>query len=274
MTTNDYLYENAPLVEVIAEVRWAYTKLPSIPNGGIDPQYEQFAKDFASAVEKLGYTFREPLVPDEIPREFLAGQPMLRLRKGANQWPLFQVGQGLLTANVVPPYKGWAEYRTILRTALLTLYSSYPSAEQLLRFERLDLRYLDAFTAKHGLYEPYGKASSECVRIGVTIPDKLKEFVAGGTFDNVTPVVQLSFNHKSMSETSGEIKFGPGMTAPDNAKALIAEFRIFKSIPSKYEDSEKILGWFDDAHREIREWFEATISDKTRDTFGKRSPIN
>ena len=46
-----FVYENAPLVEVVAEIRWQLKFLASAPNAKIDPYYELFRDDFLAVMK-------------------------------------------------------------------------------------------------------------------------------------------------------------------------------------------------------------------------------
>ncbi|HPH00719.1 MAG TPA: TIGR04255 family protein, partial [Tenuifilaceae bacterium] len=82
----------APLVEVVFELRWQIINkvdLSKIPYlyGDI---YSQL---------KNKYPFRESIVPPEIPIDILINQPVHRFRTAPNDYPLFQVGTGIITLN-------------------------------------------------------------------------------------------------------------------------------------------------------------------------------
>ena len=144
------VYERAPLVEVISEVHWELKQLRSYPTAWIDPYFDLFKDQFlAASKDKL--PFVEPLVPNEIPVEFVSNQPHLRLRPKENGWPLVQIGPGVLTVNVVPPYDGWVRHKSFLSWALELLWECYPLAEQTLRISQLHLRYVNVFDDTFGL---------------------------------------------------------------------------------------------------------------------------
>ena len=103
----DYLYDKAPLVEVIAEIHWALKKLDTAPGAKIDPYYDLFKDAFLAYAKTTGLTDVQDLVPTVVPPELLPNQPRLRLRTAPGRWPLAQLGPGIITANIVPPYKGW-----------------------------------------------------------------------------------------------------------------------------------------------------------------------
>src|SRR5688572_29942962 len=131
----DFVYESAPLVEVIAEVHWHIERLRTVPDGGVDPQFSALIAQLRQAFPQAGFPVFEALVPPQVPVELLADKPLMRFRNAANQYPLVQVGPGVMTVNVVPPYGGWNAFKPIIAKALDVLTSSYPMAEALLKIE-------------------------------------------------------------------------------------------------------------------------------------------
>ena len=164
--------EKIPLIEIIVEIKWKLQELASLP-ARIDPHFEEFFKDFGNAVAQQGFNFFERLVPDEIPREFTAGQPLFRFRKKADGYPLFQIGYGLLTVNTAPtttePYTGWESFIETIKLATKTLFASYPVADKYLKIDHLELKYINAFDKDFG-YEKFLSFSQN--DLGISIVSK------------------------------------------------------------------------------------------------------
>ena len=113
---------------MIAEVHWELKTLESNTQARIDTYFDILRDQFLDALKLHGFAHEERLFPKEIPIELLPYKPRLLLRKQKNQWPIFQIGPGLFTANIVPPYLGWKEFRETLVIGLEALVSSYPLA--------------------------------------------------------------------------------------------------------------------------------------------------
>jgi uncharacterized protein (TIGR04255 family) len=99
----EFVYDKPPLIEVICEIRWRLQPLVSAPGTAIDPHFSSFSDDFTNMCKTSSFSLVERINPENVPVEFLAGHPIYRFRKQQNQWPLFQIGPGLLTVNDVPP---------------------------------------------------------------------------------------------------------------------------------------------------------------------------
>ena len=167
----DFVYSPPPLVEVISEVRWETTPVAAIPGASIDPHFLVFNKKFSDRLKKTGFEYVQRVVPEEIPIELTSENPIFRFRKAKNAWPLYQNGPGLFTANIVPPYKGWKEFKKFLDEGLTHLYSSYPMPNEYLRIKRLELRYMDAFQAHHGAIKRYPNFLEDHLGIVLRLPN-------------------------------------------------------------------------------------------------------
>ena len=67
----DYVYEKAPLIEVIAEIHWSLKKLDTAPDARIDPYYDLFKDGFLDYARNMDLGHTEELVPDIVPLELL-----------------------------------------------------------------------------------------------------------------------------------------------------------------------------------------------------------
>jgi uncharacterized protein (TIGR04255 family) len=147
---SNFVYENPPLGEVVAELFWKLTPLVSMPGAAIDPFFEPTLERFTNAVAKVGFASTERVIPVGVPLELVAGQPVSRFRQRANSWPLYQLGAGLFTCNVVPPYGGWSIFRETLAEGIRALFEAFPAASIQLKLDVLRLRYINGFDAAQG----------------------------------------------------------------------------------------------------------------------------
>ncbi len=114
---------NAPLLEVIFELRWELTI-----NDINDFQY--LHGDLYSRL-KDKYPFRENLVPPGIPPEIVKGKPIYRFRSKPGGYPLLQVGPGLISINTIDEKYYWVEFSKEIETILDGLDSIYPKYKTL-----------------------------------------------------------------------------------------------------------------------------------------------
>jgi uncharacterized protein (TIGR04255 family) len=146
-------YKNAPLVELVAEVRWG-SVLPAVAPG--QPPFPQFtfpkAKDeelfmhFGALAAAMGYARFERLLPPAFP--IPPNQVACRFRPTDTdrQSPILQLGPSIFSANALPPYKSWFEFSPIVRTGIDTLLEAHQRAGlSAPRFNTAVVRYIDAF---------------------------------------------------------------------------------------------------------------------------------
>lgn len=137
--------DSAPLIEIIAELRWAGARPgqpPSIIFGGDDSFYVRLG----IAVGKDGYDRLDRVQPEGMPTQ--AGTVVYRYRRGDSQQnTLYQAGPGIFTANGLPPYNSWEEFEPVIRNGLSALWgvNAFGPTEPV----GLILRYVDAFTSAH-----------------------------------------------------------------------------------------------------------------------------
>jgi uncharacterized protein (TIGR04255 family) len=127
---------NAPLIEVIFELHWSLK-----PDGEME-KVRYLPGDLYAKI-RGDYPHREALVPIDIPVEMMEDRPMYRFRKAEGNYPLVQVGPGLLSVNTIDPKYDWEEYLAWIVGVLKDFFSVYElSDDPELRFV---LRYLDFF---------------------------------------------------------------------------------------------------------------------------------
>lgn len=254
----EVLYKNAPLVEVIAEVRWALAPLATVQNGAVDPFFEIAAKQLSKRLETEGYTFVETLVPAEVPREILAGQVINRFRKQAGAWPVFQIGPGVFTANVVQPYEGWKTFVPHIALGCKLLFESYPAAEHTMRLSQLHLRYLDGFTIAHGRKDHVEYVRSD-LDVTVGIGDNLRK--ALNLPSDAPAFAQLELNYP-VPEGEFILKLAPGKK--ENLEATVMELILVSNRKEEKPDVSTVMNWYDTAHARLSDAFEATTSDRVK----------
>jgi len=265
----DFVYENPPLVEVIVEVRWLLQPLGVVAGGAVDPHFSAVTEDLTRKLVGMGFSHVEKLVPDMVPLELLAHRPSHRYRKAPETWPLYQLGPGLFTVNIVPPYQGWASFREVVRQGLERLYETYPLAERYLRAERVELRYIDGFTARHGM-----KSHAQFVQDYLTLSSKLPDALLDRSLElsgEVSAISEFTFPVKGMVQTRGVIKATPGTVKGE--QAAILEFIVRRESPPEFISIDNLVTWFDKAHEEVKEWFTLVTTAELRATFGPTKEV-
>lgn len=264
------VYKNAPLVEVIAELHWKLRPLQLGPDVAIDPFFDLFLEQITAWATAQGYPHIQRLIPTDIPTEYVPRRPHIRFRAGESKWPLFQIGPGLFTINVVPPYGGWSSFRKTVSLGIQGLFESYPLAAKSLELTKVELRYVDGFTAPLRR-EPYNQFISQHLNLAVGLtPDLQTKYLIAN--EDQESIVEITFKSQRPIGSVGVIRIEPGTS--NGKEAAVGQFRC------KVEDKahvpnqpDKLVTWFDSAHESISDWFENMISDELKARMGPREPV-
>lgn len=267
----DYIYENAPLIEVIAEIHWELKSLQSVPDAKIDRFYDLFKDQFSSLVSELQLTHIEEIIPAVVPLEILPHKPRIRIRKAPSIWPIAQVGPGIITANIIPPYNGWGEFEPFLFGLIDSLFDSYPLADQTLRIEKLHLRYIDGFDDRFN-FENYSEFAKQMLGCQISYSSEfIENFVKKDT--DITYLLETRFQIETPRNSNGIIKIAPGKI--NDADSLILEMHCESAMNFQTKmDRANIKQWFSQAHRCLHDQFEAITTPQLKSLMGERKEIS
>ncbi|WP_088342453.1 MULTISPECIES: TIGR04255 family protein [Rhodomicrobium] len=248
----DLLFARPPLVEVICEIRWELRTITTMPDTLIDPHYDSFNDDITMLAKAKGFGFVEELQSPDFPREFRPYIPERRFRKQQGEWPLFQIGPGLFTVNVTPPYGGWNNFKLFLAESIELLFKSYPISVKYLKIKGLELRYLNAFDKKFG-YTSYLQFAPEHLNLKTAVPSSiLDEHVADLNDVDVTNFIV--FPIKSLTNSNAVIRLTKGIVG--GSSALLAELLVRRQDKAAaVMPSHHVEVWFENAHTVVRDLF-------------------
>src|SRR5258706_4086184 len=146
---DDISFERAPVIEIIAELRWLPAPQPrNALTAGINivTGPEEFFKRFGSEAGKRGFSQSERLIP--IDSGYVWQSAAWRFRPIGDLGSLWQVGLGLFSANALQPYSRWTEFRPTVELGVATLLATRPAEEAMQPFAVINLRYLNAFSGE------------------------------------------------------------------------------------------------------------------------------
>lgn len=132
--------KQAPLKEVIFEVKW---QLYTDERGVVyDPGFDYAVGIFASIL-KDSFPVHKRITPaGNNQEEYAINRPTFQFWKGELEWPVIQLGPGILSVNSTDVDYIWeTTYRTTIQLAMNTLYSSYYKN---IIFNNISLQYIDA----------------------------------------------------------------------------------------------------------------------------------
>jgi uncharacterized protein (TIGR04255 family) len=138
---------NAPLAEVIFELRWALenrgTGDAQLLQLGHDPAYPLLARSFPAALKKLGYDTSKFVGQANIPFSF-PYTIETRFYKKASPFPLMQIGMGIFASNSDGKHYEWDEFKKQILAGVNALSQSYPQGFALAPVV-VDLKYVNFF---------------------------------------------------------------------------------------------------------------------------------
>ncbi|NUA26141.1 TIGR04255 family protein [Cupriavidus basilensis] len=271
-------FANAPLVELIAELRWNDgTVVPfaqgvnpaGVGNGGPGiriqfggPDNEAFFMRFGGELYKNGFQASERLVPPNFP--IVGGQPVYRF-KASNETGvspvLYQIGAGMFSVNAVPPYKTWAEFRPNVEQGIRSLLAARASDQQAEPFSTLSLRYIDAFRPPLTRDLEVGAFIEKVLGIDIKLPDALTKKLAEG--QHIKPLLQLNIPMDGLM-----MAFTVAEGAVNGEPAILMDTTVSSNTPI-VADYNEVMGVFQRAHEVIHDVFMSL----TRSLFDDMGPV-
>lgn len=248
--------ENAPLLELIAELRWATPAQSVAPHAPKIVQstsdVEQFFMKFGGIVHQLGYSEPTRIVPPQFP--MLEGQPVLRFnmnREGETK-SLFQLGPGLFSANAVPPYRHWSDFAPVVKSGIEALFQARPAADAFNPIIAINLRYLDAFGPLHMQGKDPTAFIIDTLGINVSLPEALTQHLQAGKPWNSFLQFQIPIEE---GVTMG-LAIGQGIA--NDKPAMLMDTSV--SATGTFEpNSEEIMGRLNRAHLLISKSFKSLM---------------
>jgi uncharacterized protein (TIGR04255 family) len=239
-------FANAPLVEIIAEVRWNPVAMPqSMPAGltVVEANQDRFFNAFSDLAAKNGYPRSERMVPVGFPVPI--GQAIWRFRplEGATLW---QVGPGVFTVNAVPPYKSWEAFSPHLRTGLALMLEARDSPA--INFNVVSLRYVDAFGAD--MLAGLSQADFLCDKLGfqLQVPKGLTQRKDASQSLTLNATVEFSLDNAMQLV----VTVGPG--AYQGEQVVLMTTMVYKQT-STDATLEALMDVFESAHAIIHDAF-------------------
>ena len=238
------ILSNKPLVEAIFELRWELQEL----EGGIrtDPHYRILVGSIYDRV-KDDYPFHEPLPTTAVPDELAGYVAQHRFRKAENEWPLIQIGPGIITLNDTNGYV-WEDFKRRVSHMVDVFLNAYPEPENM-RLNRLLLRYIDAIDFNYG--NDVFTFLKEKMKTNIALyPELFKD-----TGVNKLPVgFDLRFSFDSTSpQATAHLRFRRGKR--EDQDALIWETLVLAPGENLNNTKEGIVEWVNEAHTLTDDWF-------------------
>lgn len=230
---------NPPLVEAILEVRWALQK----QSQGVetDPNYKLLVGRLYDKVA-AAYPHHEPLPQASMPDELLHHVVQHRFRSKEGEWPLIQIGPGIVTLNDTNKYD-WPDFKNRGRQLVEQLFETYPHAKETLLITHLQLKYIDAI--------PFDYAVSDILQfirdnLGIQMQFPKKFFDGTGIASRASALNALySF---PLEKPLGTLNVHLGSGLHDGAKIVLWETIVQSDNEQIVPMPESFTAWYEAAH--------------------------
>jgi uncharacterized protein (TIGR04255 family) len=219
---------NAPLAEVIFELRWNLPGMNTPDPFKNDPGYYVFVDKFVGHAKAQGFGFvrlmstQMPVVAHSIERRFS--------RTENDLFPLLQTGPGILAVNESANYR-WDAYRDLCVSSVKQLFGSYPSMSDFaLQPISLELRYIDSFNNDAQSSRDVINFLERDTIVSINAP----RFVAGNLAKLNASALALKYSVDSMDDTNFHVNIGNGTANGVDCINLTSRVLSNISSPAKF----------------------------------------
>lgn len=245
-----------PLTEAVFEFKWKLTPNATAGMPPTDPAYKLLVGSLYDRV-KGDLPFHETLPAASIPDEFVPHIVQHRFRRAENEYPLIQIGPGILAANETRGYS-WRTFLPRLLDAVGKLRDTYTGE---LTPEVASLRYIDAILFDYSTSNAF-EYMRENLKVSVDYPHQL---FTDSPVEQRPNSVLLETRH-TLNEPAGILTLKVSTGEFNNAKHLVWETGV-QSSGANAPTLEGLEAWLNSAHTVLRAWFFTLIEGTLEDGF-------
>lgn len=259
---------NAPLVEVVFELRWALEGQDDVPvQIRHDPAFHLLAYEFSENAKARGWGVRREMAKS--PTGPLGHSIQYRYYRDENSsFPILQIGPGIFAYNESTNYE-WSSYRNSLREAARVLLSSYPKSKALkIKPVHLELRYVNSFGNKLLGHNDLLQFLKNDTKLALEPNTFLKSDALIGAFEGV-----ISMRRQLSKDTMSTFIVDIGTGKSSNSPSIVVNSKVVKK--STHVDlgnnSRSIIAnliqWIDVAHEVTHAFFLDFVSEALMQEF-------
>jgi uncharacterized protein (TIGR04255 family) len=259
---------NAPLAEVVFEIRWALHGDETIPPPffRVDPGFGVLVDAFTEGARKLGFPTRREMVPIS---HINGWQIFSRYYIADNQnFPIFQIGPGIFAANQSSEYD-WISFRKLVRQGVELLLRAYPRMRNF-PFSpiHIELRYIDVFDEGVIGSLDFIEFTNNATTMRISLPDPLSGIHTVAKSGRLG----FSFPVKGRTDTTFLFDYASGIRAPE-APIIRLESKVIstsKGVPTLRRGRgglDKMDKWLEEAHAITSPFFKSFINQNIMQKF-------
>lgn len=253
-------FKKPPIIEALVEIRWKLKEKTPAGNN-IDPHYQFLLGTFFEKI-KTEYPFHEPLPTSTVPDEITGRMVKHRFRVAENDWPLVQIGPGIITVNETKKYGTFEQFKPKAVNVVNALFDSHPNKEDL-EISSLQLRYIDAVEFDYS-------ESNICDFLNkkMHIPSEIPSFLLLKDKIEKMPVSHSLKTSLRCNDPAGVASLTVSTGHKIKQRAVIWN-QILESkgadVPNNMPDD--FTKWIVDAHDVIDAWFRSIIKGNLEQEF-------
>lgn len=264
---------NAPLTEVIFELRWALQGMATAPLPlQNDPGYFVLLEAFKGAIGKDGFIVQRDR--PEAAQGILLGHSVRTqfLRAEDRPFPMFQLGQGIFASNEATEYE-WARFKKHTLKGIERLLASYPKmSDYPLTPVHLELRYIDSFDADLLGHQNILRFLNGDTKISIEVPKDVIgprcEELTNGNFFFEFPLSNVENTTFSFQVATGRRKTAPTILVISKVVTRSDKIEIGRGGRLTVQAIGK---WMEDAHEVTSPFFRKLMRQRLMTKF-KRKP--
>ncbi len=242
---------NAPLQEVIFEIRWSLE--PKEETGQLwDPGFELATGRLSTIVENR-FSYYKRIVPNEIPEQILLYRPVHQYWSGEDIWPVLQLGPGIFTINSTEQWYDWeTTFRPLIQDAVQWLLQAYKDT---IKIRFASLRYIDGIKV-----DDYGGLKDGWQ----SFIKRNFNFEYHNFFDTRGLQKQIQVNQKFDLEDASQLLLQMSDGIRDNKIAFIWQTAFYKK--DEFETTS-LFAWADKVHAMAHDLFKEMIKPELYESF-------
>lgn len=255
---------NAPLIEVVFELRW---DLPgSGPMGSLrtDPGYPFLREEFSGAVKKLGFRYAKDMQPQGIGLGLGYSVDRRFYLSETQTFPLVQIGHGIFATNESAGYE-WTKFKASCLKHVRILIDSYPRMTSFSMMPSLiELRYIDVFPAESKKRKKHDMFAflEDNTNLGISRPSLMEgletlQSLNGGR-------ITAEYRVKKAKATIFVLEFASVESGTKKGTRMISKVRsVGKDVPSlksKPKFVNNVSEWLEQAHLITSPFFQQLIT--------------
>jgi uncharacterized protein (TIGR04255 family) len=243
---------NPPLIEAWLEVRWNL-------EDDNDSQFPFALGVFKESIEEhFGNVIR--LEQAKFPIDFLPHIVRYRFNGGEQEYPMFQLGPGVASANFSTQYT-WEEFKNEAKYLREKLNNAYNDN---LSVERLALRYRNIIEI-----DPIEDNLLEFLQTKLNLSIVPPEHIPGYVADVNSPrEINNSYSYDLTKPFGkGVIRLATAKNRSDDAQAILLELQLLSPGNENWSLDEAFEQWLEEAHSVLHEWFFAFINGSLLENY-------